>query len=96
VGHLTFAQVDHGRFPSLGLAYEAGQSGGAKPIALNAANEEAVQAFLQGRIRFTQIPEIVRSVMEQFPGQSSPGLEEILAIDAEARAQARTCMGWRG
>lgn len=96
VGHLTFAQVDHGRFPSLGLAYEAGQSGGAKPIALNAANEEAVQAFLQSRIRFTQIPEIVRSVMEQFPGQSSPGLEEILAIDAEARAQARTCMGWRG
>ncbi|HHW71653.1 MAG TPA: 1-deoxy-D-xylulose-5-phosphate reductoisomerase [Firmicutes bacterium] len=96
VGHLTFAQVDHGRFPSLGLAYEAGQSGGAKPIALNAANEEAVQAFLQGRIRFTQIPEIVRSVMEQFPGQSSPGLEEILAIDAEARDQARTCMGWRG
>lgn len=96
LGSLTFAEVDHERFPSLRLAYEAGQAGGAKPVALNAANEEAVRAFVEGRIGFTQIPEVVRSVVEQFPGQSFLALEEILAVDAEARARARACMGQRG
>lgn len=92
LGSLSFAQVDHHRFPSLQLAYEAGEAGGAKPIALNAANEEAVMAFLAGRIKFTQIPEIVRTVMDQFQGKSFPTLEEILAIDAEARHRAKACI----
>ncbi|NLM40807.1 MAG: 1-deoxy-D-xylulose-5-phosphate reductoisomerase [Firmicutes bacterium] len=96
VGSLSFAEVDHGRFPSLGLAYAAGQAGGAKPVALNAANEEAVRAFLAGEIRFTQIAETVHAVVEEFPGQSFLTLEEILAVDAEARERARAFMGQRG
>jgi len=96
VGSLSFAEVDHVRFPSLGLAYAAGQAGGAKPVALNAANEEAVRAFLAGEIRFTQIAETVHAVVEEFPGQSFLTLEEILAVDAEARERARAFMGQRG
>ncbi|MDI9460220.1 1-deoxy-D-xylulose-5-phosphate reductoisomerase [Candidatus Darwinibacter acetoxidans] len=93
---LTFGTVDHERFPSLRLAYTAGREGGAKPIALNAANEEAVWAFLEGRIKFSQIPEVVSEVIQAFQGKSFPTLEEILAIDAEARLQAQACMGRRG
>lgn len=95
-GSLSFEAVDHRRFPCLQLAYQAGRAGGAQPIALNAANEVAVRAFLEGRIRFTQIAEIVQEVVQQFPGRSFPALEEILAIDAEARAKAQECMGRRG
>lgn len=96
LGQLSFSAVDHERFPSLALAYEAGQAGGAKPIALNAANEEAVRAFLEGKISFAQIPEVVRTVMEEFTGKSLPALEEIIAIDSAARARAKACMGQRG
>lgn len=88
-GQLNFEAVNHERFPCLGLAYEAGRAGGAKPIALNASNEEAVWAFLAGKIKFTKIAQIVAEVMGQFPGKSFPTLEEILAIDGEARIRAR-------
>ena len=93
MGELTFEEVDHARFPSLGLAYEAGRASGQKPIALNAANEEAVWAFLGGKIKFTQIPLIVAEVVEQFQGKSFPTLEEILAIDGEARIRASELIG---
>ena len=58
-GKLSFEAVDHERFPSLKLAYQAGLAGGDKPVALNAANEEAVTAFLAGRLKFTAIPLVV-------------------------------------
>ena len=93
MGSLSFEAVDHGRFPSLKLAYGAGQAGGEKPIALNAANEEAVGAFLAGRLKFSQIPRIVESVTETFQGKSLPTLEQILAIDQEARRRSRALMG---
>lgn len=88
-GSLTFEAVDRKRFPSLDLAYQAGLAGGEQPVALNAANEEAVAAFLQGKLRFTQIPEIVEKVMDRFQGKSFPSLEQILAIDIEARRKAQ-------
>ena len=67
-----------------------------KPIALNAANEEAVAAFLAGKIKFTQIAQIVAEVVETFEGKSFPTLEQILAIDHEARLRARALMEQRG
>lgn len=91
-GILSFEAVDHERFPSLQLAYEAGKAGGAKPIALNAANEEAVGAFLAGKLKFSKIPQIVEGVIETFQGKSFPSLEQILAIDQEARLRARAMM----
>ncbi|NLJ80553.1 MAG: 1-deoxy-D-xylulose-5-phosphate reductoisomerase [Firmicutes bacterium] len=88
-GPLSFLPVDRQRFPSLDLAYRAGRSGGEQPIALNAANEEAVRAFLQGELKFKEIPRLVREVTAGFSGKSFPSLEQILAIDAEARERAR-------
>ncbi|NMA60464.1 MAG: 1-deoxy-D-xylulose-5-phosphate reductoisomerase [Firmicutes bacterium] len=93
VGTLSFEPVDLKRFPSLELAYRAGQAGGEQPIALNAANEEAVAAFLTGKLKFTQIPELVEKVMETFQGKSFPTLEQILDIDSEARIRAREWIG---
>lgn len=89
LGSLTFEAVDRERFPSLNLAYKAGSAGGEQPIALNAANEEAVAAFLAGRLRFSQIPAIVAQVIDDFQGKSFPSLEQILAIDIEARQKAK-------
>lgn len=92
-GKLSFEAVDQERFPSLELAYEAGRAGGAKPIALNAANEEAVWAFLAGKLKFPQIPKIVSQVVDQIQGKSFPTLEEILAIDEKARLKAKELIG---
>ncbi len=92
-GSLSFEAVDHSRFPSLSLAYEAGQAGGEKAVALNAANEEAVAAFLNGKLNFKQIPQVVGNVLRTFQGGSFPTLEQILAIDEEARIRARALMG---
>ncbi|HHY10961.1 MAG TPA: 1-deoxy-D-xylulose-5-phosphate reductoisomerase [Firmicutes bacterium] len=93
VGSLSFEAVDFNRFPSLKLAYEAGRSGGEQPAALNAANEEAVAAFLAGELRFPEIPKVVAKVVEGFSGKSFPDLEQILAIDAEARLRSRKWIG---
>ena len=95
-GTLSFEAVDWERFPSLRLAYEAGEAGGEKPIALNAANEEAVAGFLAGKLKFTEIPQIVAEVLETFQGKSFPALEQILAIDQEARLKARALLEQRG
>ena len=77
VGSLTFEKVNMDRFPSLRLAYEAGEAGGDMPIALNAANEVA-DKLLDSRIKFTQIPKLVEEVMHKFTGKSFPSLEQIL------------------
>jgi 1-deoxy-D-xylulose-5-phosphate reductoisomerase len=88
VQQLDFYPPDLARFPSLRLCYEAAAAGGTGPAILNAANEVAVAAFLQGRIRFTQIPQVVEQTLEQMPTQIVSDLEHLLEVDHEARALA--------
>jgi 1-deoxy-D-xylulose-5-phosphate reductoisomerase len=87
-GGLAFEPPDHVRFPALHLAYEALAMGGVKPAALNAANEVAVEAFLAGRIGFTQIAEIVAVALRTTTQGDELDLQAILAADLEARAVA--------
>jgi len=86
--HLTFEPPDPGRYPCLGLAYEALRTGGTMPAVLNAANEVAVERFLAGGIRFTEIARAVAETMEAHRPIPTPSLEDILAADAWARGQA--------
>lgn len=85
---LVFETVDRATFPALDLAYAAGRTGGAAPAALNAADEVAVAAFLEGRLPFSGIIEVVASVVEHVGRERASTLEEILAVDAEARRLA--------
>ena len=89
IGKLTFLAPDTVRFPSLALAYQALAMGGAATAALNAANEIAVQAFLEKRIRFTAIPEVCRQVLEKCGGGRIANLHDALDADKRARAMAR-------
>ncbi len=86
--HLDFCPPDLERFPCLHLAYEAAQAGGSKTIALNAADEVAVAAFLERRIAFADIPRIIYTVLTETPGAHPVSIQEVLAIDAEARRRA--------
>lgn len=88
IGKLSFRPAETSRFPCLGLAMAAAEAGGAAPIALNAANEAAVAAFLGGRIRFTAIPMVIDAVLAQYAGPDPGDLEAILALDASARGSA--------
>jgi 1-deoxy-D-xylulose-5-phosphate reductoisomerase len=92
---LDFDVPDHDRFPCLGLARRALRAGGTAPAALNAANEEAVAAFLDGRIGFTAIPEAIQDVLDSHPAGPVAGLEDVLAADAWARERARTALRGR-
>lgn len=80
-----FEAPDLGKFPCLRLAYEAGRAGGSAPICLNAANEEAVFAFLKGQIKLYNIFEIVEKMLSQHNIIKSPSIEEILELDKEIR-----------
>lgn len=84
---LTFEQPDFDRFPCLALAYEAIEKGGNTPAVMNAANEVAVQAFLDGRIRFTQIADIIAKAMNTFSHIEEPSLEDYFMIDREVRTE---------
>lgn len=89
-GRFDFERPDLQRFPCLALAFEAGRTGGTLPAVMNAANELAVEAFLQGRIRFTQIPRMVETVMghHQKDGwKQEPDLEDIFQADHWVRSQ---------
>jgi 1-deoxy-D-xylulose-5-phosphate reductoisomerase len=86
--HLTFADPDLEKFPCLGLALEACRRGGTLPAVLNAANEVAVNAFLEERAAFTAIPSIVQRTMEAHVPLDQPGLEDILDADRWARERA--------
>src|SRR5438552_4276215 len=86
---LEFDSPDHDRFPCLGLAYRALEGGGTLPAVLNAANEEAVGAFLDGRIAFPAIPEAIREVMDDHPPRAVATLDDVLAADAWARERTR-------
>ncbi len=88
IGSLDFERPDTGRFPCLALAFDACRRGGTLPAALNAANEIAVEAFLNGRSGFTDIPAVVEKVMGRVSHKKNPGLEELLEADAEAREEA--------
>jgi 1-deoxy-D-xylulose-5-phosphate reductoisomerase len=89
LGRLTFAEPDLERYPCLGLALAAGRQGGSAPAALAAADEEAVEAFLAGRIRFLDIPAMLADTLENHVAAADPCLEEVLAADAWARRHAR-------
>jgi 1-deoxy-D-xylulose-5-phosphate reductoisomerase len=88
VGQLTFLPLDSQRFPALGLARQALKSGGAAPTVLNAANEVAVQGFLNGEIGFLDIIRVVSEALDRTPRASVATVEDVIAVDREARALA--------
>jgi len=90
VGRLDFSAADHQHFPCLALAYQALRAGGTSTAILNAANEVAVEAFLNEQIKFTQIPQIIEQVLEQVPASSGDTLGQVLADDQLARQCAET------
>lgn len=90
---LTFAKPDNINFPLLSLAYKAISRGGVSPAVMNGADEEAVALFLNGRISFPGISDIVAEVTERAPVIVSPSLEDIEAADAEARRTVREIAG---
>jgi 1-deoxy-D-xylulose-5-phosphate reductoisomerase len=87
---LSFEPVDLKRFPCLSLSYDALSAGGFAPTILNAANEVAVDSFLNHGIRFTQIPELVERVLNQTQVSGAMSLEGILEADKVARQHAKT------
>ncbi len=87
--HLDFAPPDLKKFPCLRLAYQAVESGGAKTVALNAADEVAVASFLEGEIRFDQIPRVIEDVLAETDSGAPESIQAVLAADAEARRLAR-------
>jgi 1-deoxy-D-xylulose-5-phosphate reductoisomerase len=87
--HLDFDVPDHGRFPCLALAYRALNRGGLLAAVLNAANEEAVACFLEGRLSFPGIAETIAAVMDDHPSGSLDMLEDVLEADGWARRRAR-------
>lgn len=88
VGRLDFEAPDFERFPCLGLAYRALESGGNMPAVLNAANEVAVESFLGSRMPFTAIPEMIGDVMQRVGRKDIATLSDVLAADAVAREAA--------
>ena len=88
LSQLTFEEPDLEKFPCLALAYKALQIGGTMPATLNAANEIAVQAFLDTKIRLSDIPKIIESVMNEHEPQAVSNLEIVIETDALARKQA--------
>jgi len=92
LGALEFEPVDHEAFPAIGLAYQAARTGGTTPAVLNAANEEAVYAFLDGRITFLAIVDVVGRVLGAHTAIADPSLEDVLDAEVWARARAQELM----
>jgi 1-deoxy-D-xylulose-5-phosphate reductoisomerase len=86
--HLDFCPPDMAKFPCLALAYEAATAGGAKTIALNAADEVAVAAFLEEQVGFQDIPRIIEETMAATPAGHLESIHKVLALDLEARRVA--------
>ncbi|MBE6028494.1 MAG: 1-deoxy-D-xylulose-5-phosphate reductoisomerase [Clostridiales bacterium] len=89
-GSLTFEKPDRKVFRCIDLAYRALAEGGSAPVVMNGANEELVAMFLAGKIGFLDIPETIERVMNAYPHSEPTNVEEILAIDKEARRMARS------
>lgn len=92
IGQLTFRAPDELRFPATRVAREAVIAGGAAPATMNAANEIAVAAFLDGQIAFTRIVQSVEDVLSRATLSAPASLDDVIAIDAEARVRARELM----
>jgi len=93
---LTFEDIDHEAFPMFALGVEAGRRSGCAPAVYNAANEVAVQAFLEGRIRFPEIPEVVGTAMDRIGVSELTEMDDVTAADAAARvvaAEAAAALG---
>jgi len=93
LGTLSFSRPDFERFACLGLAYAALREGGTAPAVLNAANEIAVEAFLNGTIGFLDIPAIIRTVMDGHRAESLDNIEHALRADRRGREEARRLIG---
>jgi 1-deoxy-D-xylulose-5-phosphate reductoisomerase len=89
LSHLDFSPPDFERFPCLRLAYEAAEIGGAHCVALNAADEIAVEAFLERKIPFTGIPRTIEEVLERTPNTHPETIAGVLEADSQARERAR-------
>jgi 1-deoxy-D-xylulose-5-phosphate reductoisomerase len=89
LGSLNFGEPDLERYPCLGLALAAGRQGGTAPAVAAAADEEAVEAFLEGRIGFAEIPRLIADTLTTHESTSDPCLEDILGADAWARRFVR-------
>jgi 1-deoxy-D-xylulose-5-phosphate reductoisomerase len=95
-GTLTFYDPDLELFPCLGLAYDALEAGGDMPAVLNAANEVAVEAFLSEKIGYTDIPRLIRSVMDAHTAGSPGSIDDVMSSDASARRRAKTIIAsWK-
>jgi 1-deoxy-D-xylulose-5-phosphate reductoisomerase len=90
---LTFEAPDEGAFPCLGLARQAAKEGGTAPCVLNAANEVAVHAFLEGRLTFNGIPEVIDHALQELGGTPVHSFETLFAVDADARDLAAERIG---
>ncbi len=94
--HLDFSPPDLKKFPCLRLAYEAAEAGGAKTAALNAADEVAVAAFLEGSIHFDDIPRIIEEVLDATSSGKLESIAKVLEVDAEARRYAQQRVADKG
>ncbi len=90
IGALSFCKPDHDRFPCLNLGYESLRTGGTMPATMNAANEIAVDAFLNGGMRFTEIAEVIRHTMDAHTPKAVSSLEDALEADRWAREKAES------
>ena len=90
---LTFERVRHDDFPALALGIEAGRAGDAAPAVFNAANEQAVEIFLQGKMTFGEIARAIAAALDTLRGSPADNREALLAADAAARALVRERFG---
>jgi 1-deoxy-D-xylulose-5-phosphate reductoisomerase len=88
VGRLDFEAPDRERFPCLGLAYRVLEEGGAAPAVLNAANEIAVQAFLENAIGLLDIPRLIQQALDRHAGEPAGTVEQLLEVDRRTRRTA--------
>ncbi len=95
LSRLDFEAPDHQAFPCLGLAYAAGRAGGGAPAWLNAANEVAVEAFLQGQIRWVDIPDVLDQVLSRHDGGVPDSAEDVIEIDRRGREAAHHAISQR-
>lgn len=93
IARLDFEKPDFEKFPSVKMAYEAGKIGGSATVCMNAANEEAVFAFLEDKIKLYEIYQITSKMMEQYHLVKNPSIDEIFEIDKEVRVKTRELIG---
>ena len=93
IAHLDFHAPDFERFPCLRLAYDALSEGGTAPAILNAANEVAVEAFLNRRIRFDQIHQVNRQTLDEWTGSAPQSLKDLIELDTRSRSVAQSLVG---